>query len=153
MSRPHALAKRNLPSPRLRCDSESKGAFFVPFIISIGIYFLSLCVISLVMSCFLLQKEDPARYVSLMSMIASVLSSLLSSAYLCRSTQKSKVLCGMIMSLTLIGLSLLFSLISKDQITQPMYKGLLLKLPLILSCLLGGAIGKKREKLGKRRIR
>lgn len=152
MSRPHAIAKRNLPSPRLRSEADREKTFFVPFIISVGIYFLSLCVISLIISYILQKNEDPASYIPLMSMVATIFSSLIGAIYLCRKSERSPLACGLILSLTLICLSAVISLISKST-TQPWYKGLIVKLPIILSSCLGSAIGKKREQSGMRHIR
>ena len=152
MSRPQSIAKRNLPSPRLRSEADREKTFFVPFIISVGIYFLSLCVISLLISYALQKSEDPAKHIPLMSMVASMLSSLIGAAYLCRKSERSPLACGLILSLTLICLSGVISLISKNS-ALPWYRSLLIKLPILLSSYLGGAIGKMREKQPKRHRR
>lgn len=150
MSRQHAVVpKRNLPSPRMRSEKENKSSSLLPFIISLGIYFVALCVLSLILSYFLYQKSDPQKYVNLMSMIASISASLIAAAYLCRATGKSPIACGIIISATVLSVSILFSFIFKSQITQPIYKGILLKIPLIFSSFLGGAIGKRKEKRGR----
>ena len=147
MSRQHAKAhKRGLPSPSLRRESEGERTALLPFLISIGIYFIALCVISLLTSYFLNQKSDPQKYVNLMSMIASILASLIAAAYLCRGSGSSPLVCGIIFSVTVISISLILSLIFKSYATVPIYKGILLKIPLFFSSFLGAVIGKRRDR-------
>ncbi len=150
MSKQHTVSgKRSLPSPRMRQEKSSTSPAFLPHIVSLGIYFISLCVISLSMSYFLNQGSDPKSHVTLMSMVATALSSALAAGYLCRATDKSPFACGITVSLTVILLSVVFSLIFSKYATQPIYMGILPKIPLFFSSFLGGVIGKKRKKRGR----
>ena len=146
MSKQHAISgKRSLPSPRMRKEKSATSPAFLPHIVSLGIYFISLCVISLAASYFLNQGSDPKSHVALMSMVATALSSAIASGYLCRATDKSPFVCGITVSVTVILLSVIFSLIFGKYATEPIYMGILLKAPLFFSSFLGGVIGKKRN--------
>ena len=150
MSKQHTVSgKRSLPSPRMRKEKSDTSGAFLPHIISLGIYFISLCVISLATSYFLNQGSDPKSRITLMSMVATALSSDIASGYLCRATDKSPFVCGITLSVTVILLSVVFSLIFREYATRPIYMGILLKTPLFFSSFLGGVIGKKRNKRGR----
>ena len=147
MSRQNAvLKKRSLPSPRLRSDKSASHMGAIHFFISIGIYFISLCVISLASSYFLNMQADPQKYIHITSTVSAALSSAIAAGYLCRATEKSPLACGIIMSVIAVGIAVVLSLIFKGYATVPIYKGLLLKIPLLFSSFLGAAIGKKRDR-------
>ena len=147
MSRQNAvLKKRSLPSPHLRSDKSASHMGAIHFFISIGIYFIALCVISLASSYFLNMQSDPQKYIHLASTVSAAISAAISSGYLCRATEKSPLACGIIMSVIAVGIAVVLSLIFKSYATTPIYKGLLLKIPLLFSSFLGAAIGKKRDR-------
>ena len=147
MSRQHAIAKkRSLPSPRIRSEKSENKPAALHFFISIGIYFISICVISLISSYFLNMQSDPKKHVYLASTLSAAISSAISAGYLCRSTKRQTLACGIIISATAVGIGIIFSLISKNYITTPIYKGLLLKIPLFFSSFIGAVIGKGRDR-------
>ena len=150
MSRHNAtVKKRSLPSPRLRSDTSSSTRGTIHFFISVGIYFIALCVISLASSYFLNMQADPQKYIYLASTVSAAISSAIAAGYLCRATEKSPLACGIIMSVIAISIAVVLSLICKSYATVPIYKGLLLKIPLFFSSFLGAVIGKKRPPRGR----
>lgn len=147
MSRQNAtVKKRSLPSPHLRAEKSASPRGAMQFFIAVGIYFIALCVISLLSSYFLNMQSDPQKYIHLTSTVSAAISAAIASGYLCRATEKSPLACGIIMSVIAVGIAVVLSLIFKSYATTPIYYGLLLKIPLLFSSFLGAAIGKKRDR-------
>lgn len=144
MTNKAALAKRNIPALAY-CKEKPKSRSVLPSIlISVGVYIISLIIISLVFCAYLSGKEDPLSQIFIMSMTSSAISSFLGAFFLCKRWRQNSFACALIFIGITIAISLLVTLTGKN--TLEVSKAMLCKLPSVISAFLGSFIGKIKKK-------
>lgn len=144
MSKQASLVKRSVPVLAYRKEKSKSQSLLSSLLISVGVYLISLILISLAFCAYILGKDDPLSLIFFMSMTSSAISSFLGAFFLCKRWGQSPFASALIFIGVTLLISLLIALISKSHIEFS--KAMLTKLPSVISAFLGSFIGKIRKK-------